>query len=454
VVKKIAKKMIKIDTTKAVSFTDTALIGKLEKELALHHAALVNRTGKGNDFLGWLDLPAHQDESVLKRIHADAGRIRENSQLLVVTGIGGSYLGARAVIDALSHPFFPLLKEKRSPVVIYAGENLSEDYHAGLLDLLGQYDYSVAVISKSGTTTEPAVAFRLIKAHLEKKYGKKEAAARIIAVTDAQRGALKKMADREGYSTYAIPDDVGGRYSVLTPVGLLPVAAAGFDIEKLIRGAQDMRETCFASTDPGKNPALKYAAIRNALYQSGKSVEIMVNYQPNLFYLTEWWKQLYGESEGKENKGIFPAGAGFTTDLHSMGQYIQEGVRMLFETTVSVEHPGRELRVPLLQDDPDGLNFLEGKRLDEINHMAELGTLLAHVDGGVPNIRIGIEKLDEHALGQLIFFFEFACALSGYLLGVNPFDQPGVEAYKKNMFALIGKPGFEEEGKKLRERLH
>ncbi|MCX6246050.1 MAG: glucose-6-phosphate isomerase [Bacteroidetes bacterium] len=446
--------MIKIDTTKASSFVDAALITRREKELVNLHSLLVNKTGKGNDFLGWVDLPASLDPAIVGRIKADAERIGKKSQLLVVIGIGGSYLGSRAVIDALAQPFSSLLKEKKFPFVVYAGENLSEDYHSGLLDLLDQYDYSVAVISKSGTTTEPAVAFRLIKSHMEKKYGKKEAADRIIAVTDAQRGALKNLAGKEGYSTYVIPDDVGGRYSVLTPVGLLPIAVAGFDIEKLLQGARDMRETCLASTDPEKNPAIKYAAIRNALYQNGKSVEIMVNYQPNLFYLAEWWKQLYGESEGKENKGIFPAGVGFTTDLHSMGQYIQEGVRMLFETTISVKNPGRELKVPFLQGDPDGLNFLEGRRLDEINHMAELGTLLAHVDGGVPNIRIEIEKLDEYTLGQLIYFFEFACALSGYLLGVNPFDQPGVEAYKKNMFALIGKPGFEEEGKRLREKLN
>ena len=444
---------IKIDTGKAVSFVNPAMLKQFEKELESLHETLINGTGKGNDFLGWLNLPVDLDPAIIQRIRSDTDKLRSNSELFVVIGIGGSYLGARAVIDALAHPFLPLLKERKSPVAIYAGENLSEDYHAGLLDILDQYDYSVAVISKSGTTTEPAVAFRIIKSHLEKKYGKNAAATRIIAVTDARRGALKKMANQEGYSTYVIPDDVGGRYSVLTPVGLLPVAVAGFDIEPLLQGARDMRETCLASTDPENNPAVKYAAIRNALYHSGKCIEIMVNYQPNLFYLTEWWKQLYGESEGKENKGIFPAGVGFTTDLHSMGQYIQEGVRMLFETTISVKSPGRELQVPLLQDDPDGLNFLEGKRLDEINRMAELGTLLAHVDGGVPNIRIEIEKLDEYTLGQLIYFFEFACALSGYLLSVNPFDQPGVEAYKKNMFALIGKPGFEKEGEELRRRL-
>lgn len=445
---------MQIDISKAVSFSGPEGMKQNEKELESLHKVLVNGTGKGNDFLGWIKLPSRIDPAILRRIKIDAEKIRAQSQLFVVIGIGGSYLGARAVIDCLSHPFLPLLPGSKDPVILYAGENLSEDYHAGLMEILDQYDYSVAVISKSGTTTEPAIAFRIIKAHLEKKYGKKEAAGRIYAVTDVQRGALKKLAEEEKYSTYVIPDNVGGRYSVLTPVGLLPIAVAGFDIEKLIGGARGMMEQCLASADPEKNPAVRYAAIRNALYQSGKPVEILVNYLPNLYYFTEWWKQLYGESEGKENKGIFPAGVGFTTDLHSMGQYIQEGTRLMFETILSVENSGKELRVPFLKEDPDGLNFLAGKRLTGINHMAEMGTLLAHVDGGVPNIRISVTELNEETLGELIYFFEFACALSGYLLGVNPFDQPGVEAYKKNMFALIGKPGFEEEGKKLRERLN
>jgi len=444
---------MKIDISKAFSFSGQERMRQNEKELEILHKGLINGTGKGNDFLGWVKLPAEADPAILKRIKADAEKICAQSQLFVVIGIGGSYLGARAVIDCLSHPFLPLLLSRKGPVILYAGENLSEDYHAGLMEILDQYEYSVAVISKSGVTTEPAIAFRIIKAHLEKKYGKKEATGRIFAVTDAHRGTLKKLATEEGYSTYMIPDDVGGRYSVLTPVGLLPIAVAGFDIEKLIGGARRMMEQCLASADPEKNPAIRYAAIRNALYQSGKPVEILVNYLPNLYYLTEWWKQLYGESEGKENKGIFPAGAGFTTDLHSLGQYIQEGSRLMFETILSVENPGKKLRVPFLEDDADGLNFLSGKRLTEINSMAEMGTLLAHVDGGVPNIRISVTELNEENLGELLYFFEFACALSGYLLGVNPFDQPGVEAYKRNMFALIGKPGFEEEGKKLRERL-
>ncbi|MCX6247222.1 MAG: glucose-6-phosphate isomerase [Bacteroidetes bacterium] len=444
---------MKTDIRNAISFAGEERITENEKKLAILHKTLIEGTGKGNDFLGWVRLPSGTDPDLLKRIKSDAAKIAAQSQLLVVVGIGGSYLGARAVIDCLGHPFLPLLTGRKNPVVIYAGENLDEDYHAGLMEILDQHDYSVAVISKSGTTTEPAVAFRIIKAHLEKKYGRKEAATRIFAVTDSRRGALKNLADKEGYSTYVIPDDVGGRYSILTPVGLLPIAAAGFDIEKLIAGARRMMDQCLASADAEKNPAIRYAAIRNALYQSGKSVEILVNYLPGLNYFTEWWKQLYGESEGKEHKGIFPAGVGFTTDLHSMGQYIQEGTRLMFETVLSVENPAKELHIPFLEENPDGLNFLSGKRYTEINHMAEMGTLLAHVDGGVPNIRISVTELNEETLGELIYFFEFACALSGYLLGVNPFDQPGVEAYKKNMFALIGKPGYEEQGKKLRERL-
>ena len=442
-----------IDISKAISFAGAERIKQNETELESLHKVLINGTGKGNDFRGWVKLPAETEPAILERIKADAEKIRAQSNVFVVIGIGGSYLGARAVIDCLSHPFLPLVPGRKDPVILYAGENLSEDYHAGLMEILEQCEYSVAVISKSGTTTEPAVAFRIIKAHLEKKYGKKEAAERIIAVTDAQRGALIKLATEEGYSTYRIPNDVGGRYSVLTSAGLLPIAVAGFDIDKLIRGANTMMEICLSSADPEKNPAIRYATIRNALYQSGKPVEILVNYLPNLYYFTEWWKQLFGESEGKEKKGIFPAGVSFTTDLHSMGQYIQDGTRLMFETILSVENPGKELLVPFLEKDTDGLNFLAGKRLTEINHMAEMGTLLAHVDGGVPNIRISVTELNEESLGALIYFFEFACALSGYLLDVNPFDQPGVEAYKKNMFALIGKPGFEEEGKKLKERL-
>lgn len=445
--------LLKLDISKALSFLTPGTSESFEKQAGQQHSLLLSGKGKGNDFLGWVRLPSTIAPELIKQIRDDAEKLATSSQLVVVIGIGGSYLGARAVIEALVHPFDMLLPDRKRPVIIYAGENLGEDYHAGLLEILDTYDYSIAVISKSGTTTEPAVAFRMLKAHIEKKYGRQQAAKRIIAITDASRGALKALASEEGYSTYIIPDDVGGRYSVLTPVGLIPIAAAGFDIEKLIHGAREMEEFCIANNTSEKNPAIRYASVRNALYSQGKRVELLVNYQPNLFYFTEWWKQLYGESEGKENKGIFPAGAGFTTDLHSLGQYIQEGSRMIFETTLSVEHPQKELRVPADQKDLDGLNFLSGKRISEINRMAELGTLLAHIDGGVPNIRITIPAVNEESLGQLIYFFEFACALSGHTLGVNPFDQPGVEAYKKNMFALLNKPGFEKEGDILRSKL-
>ncbi|MGE5424249.1 MAG: glucose-6-phosphate isomerase [Syntrophothermus sp.] len=444
---------VTIDITRAESFVDPALFSSVKKEVIEKRRILLNRTGKGSDFLGWIDLPARVPEDLLNKIEADAGRIRQHSKIVVVVGIGGSYLGARAVIDALSHPFQHLLKNPGNPLVVYAGENLSEDYHAGLIEILDATDYSALVISKSGTTTEPAVAFRLLKAHLEKKYGTEGAKHRILSVTDASKGALKKMSDEKGYPTYVIPDDVGGRYSVLTPVGLLPVAIAGFDIRKLLRGAVQMRADCLDEDKVADHPSVVYAAMRNALYRSGKSVEIMVNYQPDLFYFTEWWKQLYGESEGKEQKGILPAGVSFTTDLHSMGQYIQEGARIMFETVLSVANTKKELRVPFAEGDPDGLNFVAEQRLSSINKMAELGTMLAHVDGGVPNIHIGIPGVSEEILGQLIFFYEFACGLSGYTLDVNPFDQPGVEAYKKNMFALLGKPGFEKEGEELKARL-
>jgi glucose-6-phosphate isomerase len=445
--------LLKLDISKAITFLEPGKIKTFEKKAGAQHPVLISGNGKGNDFLGWVRLPSGTTPDLLRQIREDADRLANSSQLLIVVGIGGSYLGARAVIEALNHPFDSLLPERKYPIILYAGENLSEDYHAGLMDILDHYDYSVAVISKSGTTTEPAVAFRILKAHIEKKYGRQQASQRIIAITDKSRGALKILATEEGYSTYVIPDDVGGRYSVLTPVGLIPIAVAGFNIEKLLAGARTMEDLCLQESSAEKNPAIRYAAIRNALYERGKTVEIMVNYQPGLSFFTEWWKQLYGESEGKENKGIFPAGAGFTTDLHSLGQYIQDGSRMLFETILSVEHPTNELFVPEDKKDLDGLNFLSGKRISEINRMAELGTLLAHIDGGVPNIRISISSINEENLGQLIYFFEFACALSGYTLGVNPFDQPGVEAYKKNMFALLNKPGFEKEGEALRRKL-
>ncbi len=444
---------LKLDISKAISFLPTGSLKSFEKKVEKQHPILLSGNGKGNDFLGWVRLPSGSTPELVQQIREDADRMANSSQLLIVIGIGGSYLGARAIIEALNHPFNQLLPNRKKPIILYAGENLGEDYHVGLMDILDNYDYSIAVISKSGTTTEPAVAFRILKAHIEKKYGRRQAARRIIAITDASRGALKVLANEEGYSTYVIPDDVGGRYSVLTPVGLIPIAAAGFDIEKLMHGAREMEEFCIENSSAKNNPAILYSAIRNALYNQGKVVELLVNYQPNLYYFTEWWKQLYGESEGKENKGIFPAGAGFTTDLHSLGQFIQDGSRMLFETTLSVENPKNELRVPSDDKDLDGLNFLAGKRISEINRMAELGTLLAHIDGGVPNINISISSVNEENLGQLIYFFEFACSLSGYTLGVNPFDQPGVEAYKKNMFALLNKPGFEKEGEALRKKL-
>lgn len=397
--------------------------------------------GKGNDFLGWVDLPQEIDSAIINSIKSDVSRLGKKVQLFVVIGIGGSYLGARAVIEALQSEF-AAMERCANPFVIYAGHTLSEDYYNQLLKVLDEKEYAVAVISKSGTTTEPAVAFRIIKAHLENKYGKKEASERIIAITDANRGALHDIAKQENYPTYVIPDNVGGRFSVLTPVGLLPIAMAGYDIEKLLQGARDMREICVKNDALKDNPALMYAAIRNVLYRKGRKVEILENFVPNLKYISEWWKQLYGESEGKDGKGILPHSLSFTTDLHSMGQYVQDGERLMFETVLSVARPQASVSIPADEKNLDGINYLLGKSLTEINHNAELGTILAHVDGGVPVLRIEVPKIDEYVLGQLIYFFEFACGISGYMLGVNPFDQPGVEAYKKNMFRLLGKPGY------------
>lgn len=435
---------IKLNIDKTLDFISREQIFSFQEEMVNHHQALINKTGKGNDFLGWVDLPDTFDTTIIESIEAEAKRIRGIADLFVVIGIGGSYLGARAVIEALSSPFSHLDIEAKNPRIIYAGHNIGEDYLAELLKVLDKKDYAVAVISKSGTTTEPALAFRLIKGHLEQKYGKNEAGQRIIAITDASKGALKTLADKKNYKKYVVPDDVGGRYSVLTPVGLLPIAVAGFDIRRLIEGARVMQKQNASSANLEENPAALYAATRNALYRSGKKIEILVNYLPSLQYFTEWWKQLYGESEGKEQKGIFPAGVNFTTDLHSMGQYIQDGLRILFETVLTVEQTKNELRIPSDVDNLDGLNYLAGKKIEEVNKMAALGTMMAHIDGGVPNISIQIPTLDEYNLGQLIYFFEIACALSGYTLGVNPFDQPGVEAYKRNMFALLGKPGYEK----------
>ena len=446
---------LKVDIQSIQQFVDNDDLKKLEVDLKIHHHDLLSGTGAGSDFTGWVNLPSATTEELLDDIAEQAFYLKEKSEIVVVVGIGGSYLGAKAVIDALQHQFAGLLPafKRPGPLVLFAGNNISEDYHADLLDILQRVNWSLIVISKSGTTTEPAIAFRILREHLIRKYSVAEARKRIIAITDKAKGALKNLANEEGYKTYIVPDDVGGRYSVLTPVGLLPVAVAGFDIRQLIQGAAGMERIAKASYLPEENPAALYAAARNALYRKGKPLEIMVNYQPNLVYFTEWFKQLYGESEGKQQRGIFPAGVSFTTDLHSMGQYIQDGLRIIFETVLTVDQSSKTLLVPRLDDDADELNYLAGKRLQEVNRMAELGTLLAHIDGGVPNIRISIPKTDEYNLGGMIYFFEFACALSGYILGVNPFDQPGVEAYKKNMFALLGKSGFESEGKNLLGRL-
>ena len=434
------------------SFVSKEEMYSFRDEIKTHLKALINKTGQGNNFLGWVDLPEQLNNTLLSTVEKSAQKLASCSEIVVVTGIGGSYLGARAVIDALNHQFANIVPGDK-PLILYAGQNIGEDYLSELLEVLNQKDYSIIVISKSGTTTEPAIAFRILKNHLEAKYGREEAVSRIVAITDKEKGALKELADDEGYSTFVVPDDVGGRYSVLTPVGLLPIAAAGFDIKELVRGAADMRELVLNNTDMDSNPVMLYAAARNALYRQGKTIEIMVSYLPNLYYLTEWWKQLFGESEGKENKGIFPAGVGFTTDLHSMGQYIQEGLRNIFETVLSVEKTKHSLLIPEDEVNADNLNYLAGRNLDQVNKMAELGALIAHIDGGVPNIRISIPEVNEYYLGQMIYFFEMSCAVSGYILGVNPFDQPGVEAYKKNMFALLGKPGFEKETKAINKRI-
>ena len=445
---------MKLDIKNVLNIVTQKHFNSCAIEIKTAYKELLSKTGKGNEFLGWIDLPDNISSEMIEEFLADANKIKSNSEVFVVIGIGGSYLGARAIIDALSHHFSQLQNKKNTPLVLYAGQNLSEDYLHDLLEILDEKEYSLAVISKSGTTTEPAIAFRLLKGHLEKKYGHKEATNRIYAITDSKRGALKELTNIQGYKTYNIPDDVGGRYSVLTPVGLLPIAAAGHDIKAFINGAKQMKKQILSGDISFEdNPATQYAIIRNVLYQQGFTNEIMVNYEPRLHYFTEWWKQLFGESEGKENKGIFPAGVGFTTDLHSMGQYIQEGVRNLFETVISVESSNHELKIPSDESDLDKLNYISGNRISEVNHKAELGTTLAHVDGGVPNIQIQIPEISEFVLGQLAYFFEFACALSGYLLKVNPFDQPGVEAYKKNMFALLGKPGFERETEEIKKRI-
>ena len=402
---------------------------------------LLRGDAAGNDFLGWVNLPTETNTAMLARLKADVARLSAKSRLLVVIGIGGSYLGARMVIEALQSEFASMVRGT-APYVVYAGHTLGEDYYSQLLTLLDREDYSVCVISKSGTTTEPAVAFRIVKAHLEQKYGREEAATRIVAVTDARRGALHDIAAQEGYPAYVIPDNVGGRFSVLTPVGLLPIAMAGYDIDRLLAGARDMRKQCIENDTLEGNPALLYAAVRNALYRHGTKVEILVSCQPNLRYLAEWWKQLYGESEGKEHRGLLPHSLSITTDLHSMGQYVQEGERLMMETMVRVRRPCCTVPVPADERNLDGINYLTSKSLTQINDCAAEGTIQAHVDGGVPVMEISVDQIDEYTLGQLIYFFEFACGVSGYTLGVNPFDQPGVEFYKRNMFHLLGKPGF------------
>ena len=442
---------MKIDLTHVQPFLDKKLKSNLESRVSEVYETIFNKTGAGNDFLGWVNLPSEIDESLLADIEKTAADLRKKSDLFVVIGIGGSYLGARAVIEALQNHFAPLTSEK--PLIVYAGHNMSEDYLHDLMAILDKKDYSLAVISKSGTTTEPAIAFRILKQHIINKYGEQEAASRIIAITDKARGALKQLANVKGYKTYIVPDDVGGRFSVLTPVGLLPIAMAGIDIRALVKGAVEMEKQCKAYPTL-ENPVTQYAVVRQALYAQGLTNEIMVNYEPRLVYFSEWWKQLYGESHGKQHKGIFPASVTFSTDLHSMGQYIQDGLRNLFETVISVENSNHELRIPMENEDLDQLNYIAGKRISEVNHKAELGTVLAHEDGGVPNLRIVIPEVSEMVLGELIYFFEMACAVSGYMLDVNPFDQPGVEAYKKNMFALLGKKGFEEQTAALNKRLN
>ena len=412
---------------------------------------LLNGKGKGNDLLGWVNLPHDIDNNLLASIEESARVLRNNCDIVVVIGIGGSYLGAKAVIEALNNSFDLLQKDRKNPIVLFAGQNIGEDYLFELQELLKDKKFGIISISKSGTTTEPAIAFRLLKTQLENQAGKEVAKKLIICITDKEKGALRILADKEGFTTYVIPDNVGGRFSVLTPVGLLPIAVAGYDIRALVNGAIDMKNKAIVpSTD---NIAIQYAIIRNELYKTGKKIELLVNFNPKLHYIAEWWKQLYGESEGKDGKGIFPAAVDFTTDLHSMGQYIQDGERHLFETVISVEKSTHSLLIPHDKDNLDGLNFLAGKNIDNVNKMAELGTCIAHVDGGVPNLKIVLPELSEYYLGQLLYFFEIACGISGYILGVNPFNQPGVEAYKKNMFALLDKPGYEEESKLIKNKL-
>jgi len=446
-------KQITLNIKKVLDFITEEQIFAQEAKAKECIASLHNGTGKGNNYLGWLHLPSSISEADINDIQITVNKLRSKCEVVVVVGIGGSYLGAKAVIDALSGTFDFLENNRKNPVIVYAGHNIGEDYLYELSAYLKNKQFGIINISKSGTTTEPALAFRILKKQLEDVTGKNEAKERIVAITDKARGALRTLAIKEGYKTFVIPDDVGGRFSVLTPVGLLPLAVAGIDIIQLVTGAVSMEKATGTNVPFAENPAAIYAATRNELYKSGKKIEILANFHPKLHYVSEWWKQLYGESEGKENKGIFTASVDFTTDLHSMGQWIQEGERSIFETVISVAAPKYKVEVPSDEEDLDGLNFLSGKRVDFVNKMAELGTQLAHVEGGVPNLKIEMPELNEYYLGQLLYFFEKACGISGYMLEVNPFNQPGVEAYKKNMFALLNKPGFEAESKAIQARI-
>jgi glucose-6-phosphate isomerase len=445
---------VRFDYSKALSFFGEHELTYLSDAVKVAHHSLHEQTGAGNDYLGWIDLPVNYDKEEFSRIQKSSEKIKNDSDVLLVIGIGGSYLGARAAIEMLNHSFYNALpKEKRqTPQVLFLGNNISSTYMTDLMDLLDGKDFSINVISKSGTTTEPAIAFRIFRKLLEEKYGAEEARKRIYATTDKAKGALKTLATDEGFETFVVPDDVGGRYSVLTAVGLLPIAVSGVDIEAMMKGARDAREA-FSKSELEENPAYQYAAVRNVLYNKGKTIEMLINYEPGLQYFSEWWKQLFGESEGKDQKGIFPSSANFSTDLHSLGQYVQEGRRDLFETVIKVAKPRHELTIEEADSDLDGLNYLAGQTVDFVNNKAFEGTLLAHTDGDVPNLIVEIPEMDAYTFGYLVYFFEKACAISGYLLGVNPFDQPGVEAYKVNMFALLGKPGFEEKKAELEKRL-
>ena len=447
-------KKVLFDDSAAKAFISADEIKNMEKLVLTAKEELVSKTGAGNDFLGWIELPSKYNKAEFARIKKAAEKIQSDSDVLLVIGIGGSYLGARAAIDFLRHSFYNNIskKQRKTPEIYYVGNSISTQYMAHLKDVIGDRDFSINMISKSGTTTEPAIAFRVFKKMLIDKYGKKEAAKRIYATTDKARGALKKVADEEGYEEFVVPDDIGGRFSVLTAVGLLPIAVSGADLDLLMKGARDMKKVCLEA-EYEKNPALKYAAVRNILLRKGKSIEILANYEPALHYIAEWWKQLYGESEGKDQKGIFPAAVDLTTDLHSMGQFIQDGQRTLFETVMELDGADCDIIIKKEDVDLDGLNYLAGKTVDFVNKSAMKGTCLAHTDGGVPQLKVYIPDRTEYSLGQLFYFFEFACGVSGYLLGVNPFNQPGVESYKKNMFALLGKPGYEELSKELKKRL-